>query len=113
MTLFRRAYRFQVSRQRRWFPLATAPENAPGMSETLTGSTGGTSTRSRLSRNEFRDLVDACLKGFRPVVRGETVKLSSFGRLRCAPRRAHGTHPRREEVPINPRRVLCFAQAMC
>ena len=64
-----------------------------------------------LSRNESSDLVEEVLSEIsETLVRGETVKISSFGRfgLREKSERT-GRNPKTgEEVPIKPRRVLFF-----
>ena len=64
-----------------------------------------------LSRNESSDLVEEVLSEISDtLIRGETVKISSFGRfgLREKGERT-GRNPKTgEEVPITPRRVLFF-----
>jgi len=64
-----------------------------------------------LSRNESADLVESVLKHVSDaLVRGETVKLSSFGTFSVREKSARiGRNPKTgEEVPILPRRVLTF-----
>ncbi len=64
-----------------------------------------------LSRNESADLVDVILEEIsRVLVRGEMVKLSSFGsfQVRSKGQRV-GRNPKTgQEVPILPRKVLVF-----
>lgn len=64
-----------------------------------------------MSRNESADLLEAVLDEITAaLVRGETVKLSSFGSfsIRSKGQRL-GRNPKTgEEVPILPRRVLVF-----
>ncbi len=64
-----------------------------------------------LSRNESADLVESVLEQISDaLVRGETVKVSSFGTFSVRAKTARvGRNPKTgEEVPILPRRVLVF-----
>jgi len=64
-----------------------------------------------LSRNESADLVESVLKLVSDaLVRGETVKISSFGSFSVRQKGQRiGRNPKTgEEVPILPRRVLVF-----
>jgi len=64
-----------------------------------------------LSRNESADLVESVLQHMSDaLVRGETVKISSFGTFSVREKAARvGRNPKTgEEVPILPRRVLTF-----
>lgn len=64
-----------------------------------------------LSRNESADLVESVLEHIsEALVRGETVKISSFGTFSVRAKTARiGRNPKTgEEVPIEPRRVLTF-----
>lgn len=64
-----------------------------------------------LSRNESAQLVESILQHVSDsLVRGETVKISSFGTFSVREKGARmGRNPKTgEEVPINPRRVLSF-----
>lgn len=64
-----------------------------------------------LSRNESADLVESVLESISDaLVRGETVKISSFGTFSVRSKTARiGRNPKTgEEVPIEPRRVLTF-----
>lgn len=64
-----------------------------------------------LSRNESADLVESVLEHVSDaLVRGENVKISSFGTFNIRDKNARmGRNPKTgEEVPINPRRVLTF-----
>lgn len=64
-----------------------------------------------LSRNESAQLVEAVLEDMSDaLVRGEQVKISSFGTFSVRDKSARiGRNPKTgEEVPINPRRVLTF-----
>ena len=64
-----------------------------------------------LSRNESADLVESVLQHISDaLVRGESVKISSFGTFGIRDKTARvGRNPKTvEEVPINPRRVLSF-----
>ena len=64
-----------------------------------------------LSRNESADLVEAILQHVSDaLVRGEQVKISSFGTFSTREKSARvGRNPKTgEEVPISPRRVLTF-----
>lgn len=64
-----------------------------------------------LSRNESADLVESVLAHVsEALVRGETVKISSFGTFSVRAKAARvGRNPKTgEEVPITPRRVLSF-----
>ncbi len=64
-----------------------------------------------LSRNESADLVESVLEHVSDaLVRGETVKISSFGTFSVRSKTARiGRNPKTgEEVPIEPRRVLTF-----
>jgi integration host factor subunit alpha len=83
--------------------------------------TGETVTRAQLgeavyhevglSRNESADLVESVLDEISDaLVRGETVKISSFGSFSVREKGQRiGRNPKTgEEVPILPRRVLAF-----
>ncbi len=83
--------------------------------------TGETVTRAQLSeavyqevglsRNESSDLVELVLSELAgALVRGEMVKLSSFGSFSVRQKgQRTGRNPKTgEEVPIRPRRVLVF-----
>ena len=83
--------------------------------------TGETVTRAQLSeavyqevglsRNESSDLVELVLSELAgALVRGEVVKLSSFGSFSVRQKgQRMGRNPKTgEEVPIRPRRVLVF-----
>jgi integration host factor subunit alpha len=83
--------------------------------------TGKTVTRAQLaeavyqevglSRNESAQLVESILDEIaRSLVRGDTVKLSSFGSFAVRAKRPRvGRNPKTgEEVPIDARRVLVF-----
>lgn len=64
-----------------------------------------------LSRNESAQLVEAVLEHMSDaLVRGEQVKISSFGTFSVRNKSARvGRNPKTgQEVPINPRRVLTF-----
>ncbi len=64
-----------------------------------------------LSRNESADLVESVLDEISDaLVRGETVKISSFGSFSVREKGERiGRNPKTgEEVPILPRRVLVF-----
>ncbi|MGB5864485.1 MAG: integration host factor subunit alpha [Sulfitobacter sp.] len=64
-----------------------------------------------LSRNESAQLVETVLEEMSDaLVRGEQVKVSSFGTFSVRDKTARiGRNPKTgEEVPINPRRVLTF-----
>ena len=64
-----------------------------------------------LSRNESAELVEAVIQHISDaLVRGETVKISSFGTFSVREKSARvGRNPKTgEEVPIHPRRVLSF-----
>ncbi len=64
-----------------------------------------------LSRNESAQLVETVLKHMSDaLVRGETVKISSFGTFSVRAKAARvGRNPKTgDEVPISPRRVLTF-----
>jgi integration host factor subunit alpha len=64
-----------------------------------------------LSRNDSAELVEAVLNEISDaLVRGETVKISSFGTFSVREKSARvGRNPKTgEEVPIYPRRVLTF-----
>ena len=64
-----------------------------------------------LSRNESAELVDRVLEEVSArLVRGEVVKLSSFGTFAVRSKGGRiGRNPKTgEEVPISPRRVLTF-----
>lgn len=64
-----------------------------------------------LSRNESSELVESVLGSIsNALVRGETVKISSFGTFSVRQKAARvGRNPKTgEEVPITPRRVLSF-----
>ncbi|MBW0157765.1 integration host factor subunit alpha [Sedimentimonas flavescens] len=64
-----------------------------------------------LSRNESAQLVESVLQHLSDaLVRGETVKISSFGTFSVREKSSRmGRNPKTgEEVPISPRRVLSF-----
>jgi integration host factor subunit alpha len=64
-----------------------------------------------LSRNDSSQLVDVVLEEIsQALVRGEMVKLSSFGSFQIRSKTERiGRNPKTgEEVPISPRRVLVF-----
>jgi integration host factor subunit alpha len=64
-----------------------------------------------LSRNDSADLVESVLTHVSDaLVRGEAVKISSFGTFSVRAKAARiGRNPKTgEEVPIHPRRVLTF-----
>ncbi|WP_415183111.1 integration host factor subunit alpha [Phaeovulum sp.] len=64
-----------------------------------------------LSRNECAQLVEGVLTHISDaLVRGETVKISSFGTFSVREKASRmGRNPKTgEEVPISPRRVLSF-----
>jgi integration host factor subunit alpha len=64
-----------------------------------------------LSRNDAAQLVESVLDHMSDArVRGEQVKISSFGTFSVRDKTARiGRNPKTgEEVPINPRRVLTF-----
>jgi len=64
-----------------------------------------------LSRNDSAQLVESVLDHMSDaLVRGEQVKISSFGTFSVRDKSARvGRNPKTgEEVPINPRRVLTF-----
>lgn len=64
-----------------------------------------------LSRNESAELVESVIQHVSDaLVRGETVKISSFGTFSVREKAARvGRNPKTgEEVPIHPRRVLTF-----
>ena len=64
-----------------------------------------------LSRNESADLLEMVLNEVsEALVRGETVKISSFGSFSVRQKGERvGRNPKTgEEVPISPRRVLVF-----
>jgi integration host factor subunit alpha len=64
-----------------------------------------------LSRNESAQLVETVLDHMSDaLVRGEQVKISSFGTFSVRDKSARvGRNPKTgQEVPINPRRVLTF-----
>ncbi|MFD2175370.1 integration host factor subunit alpha [Rhodobacter lacus] len=64
-----------------------------------------------LSRNESAQLVESVLQHMSDaLVRGETVKISSFGTFSVRDKASRmGRNPKTgEEVPISPRRVLSF-----
>ena len=64
-----------------------------------------------LSRNESAELVESVLQHMSDaLVRGESVKISSFGTFNVRTKAARmGRNPKTgEEVPIAPRRVLTF-----
>ena len=64
-----------------------------------------------LSRNESAELVESILGHVSDaLVKGETVKISSFGTFQVRQKGARmGRNPKTgEEVPIEPRRVLVF-----
>ncbi len=64
-----------------------------------------------LSRNESAQLVESVLTHVSDaLVRGESVKISSFGTFNVRNKAARiGRNPKTgEEVPISPRRVLTF-----
>ena len=67
--------------------------------------------RVGLSRNESAQLVETVLGEISDsLVRGETVKISSFGTFSVRDKTARiGRNPKTgDEVPISPRRVLTF-----
>jgi integration host factor subunit alpha len=83
------------------------------MSETLTRQHLAEAVYAQvgLSRNESADLVDRVLEEVSArLIRGETVKLSSFGTFAVRSKGGRiGRNPKTgEEVPISPRRVLVF-----
>ena len=64
-----------------------------------------------LSRNESAELVETVIQHVSDaLVRGETVKISSFGTFSVRDKSARvGRNPKTgDEVPISPRRVLTF-----
>ena len=64
-----------------------------------------------LSRNESAQLVESVIQHMSDaLVRGESVKISSFGTFSVRSKTARiGRNPKTgEEVPISPRRVLSF-----
>ena len=64
-----------------------------------------------LSRNDSAQLVESVLQHMSDaLVRGESVKISSFGTFSVRQKAARvGRNPKTgEEVPIHPRRVLTF-----
>ena len=64
-----------------------------------------------LSRNESADLLEMVLNEVsEALIRGETVKISSFGSFSVRSKGERvGRNPKTgEEVPISPRRVLVF-----
>jgi integration host factor subunit alpha len=64
-----------------------------------------------LSRNESADFVENVLEEIAScLVRGETVKISSFGTFQVRSKGSRmGRNPKTgQEVPIQPRRVLVF-----
>ncbi|WP_425090452.1 integration host factor subunit alpha [Tropicimonas sp. S265A] len=64
-----------------------------------------------LSRNESAQIVESILQHMSDaLVRGESVKISSFGTFSVRDKSARiGRNPKTgEEVPIHPRRVLTF-----
>lgn len=64
-----------------------------------------------LSRNESAELVEAVIDHISDaLVRGENVKISSFGTFNIRDKNARiGRNPKTgKEVPIHPRRVLSF-----
>ena len=64
-----------------------------------------------LSRNESAEIVESVLQHVSDaLVRGENVKISSFGTFNIRDKNARvGRNPKTgEEVPISPRRVLSF-----
>jgi integration host factor subunit alpha len=68
-------------------------------------------TQVGLSRNESAALVESVLQHISDaLVRGETVKISSFGTFSVRQKSARiGRNPKTgKEVPIHPRRVLTF-----
>lgn len=96
--------------------MVTGNINAPGrdMSEkTLTRMDLAEAVHSQvgLSRNESAELVESVLEHMSDaLVRGESVKISSFGTFSIRDKAARvGRNPKTgEEVPIHPRRVLTF-----
>lgn len=83
------------------------------MSETLTRQHLAEAVYAQvgLSRNESAELVDRVLEEVSArLVRGEVVKLSSFGTFAVRSKGGRiGRNPKTgEEVPISPRRVLVF-----
>jgi len=84
-----------------------------GVSETITRAqlTEAVYQEVGLSRNESADLVGSVLAEMSDaLVRGEMVKLSSFGSFQVRQKgQRMGRNPKTgEEVPILPRRVLVF-----
>jgi len=84
-----------------------------GVSETITRAqlTEAVYQEVGLSRNESADLVESVLAEMSDaLVRGEMVKLSSFGSFQVRQKgQRMGRNPKTgEEVPILPRRVLVF-----
>ena len=74
------------------------------LSEAVFGEVG-------LSRNDSAQLVESVLQHMSDaLVRGEQVKISSFGTFSVREKAARvGRNPKTgQEVPINPRRVLTF-----
>ncbi|MBI1418311.1 MAG: integration host factor subunit alpha [Limimaricola sp.] len=68
-------------------------------------------TEVGLSRNDIAELVESVLRHISDaLVRGETVKISSFGTFSVRAKAARvGRNPKTgQEVPIHPRRVLTF-----
>ena len=64
-----------------------------------------------LSRNESSDLLELVLNEItQALLKGETVKISSFGTFSVRDKTARvGRNPKTgDEVPISPRRVLSF-----
>jgi integration host factor subunit alpha len=90
-----------------------APEDPAAAGRTLTRAdlTDAVYRRVGLSRSESAALVESVLDEIRDaIVRGETVKLSSFGSfvVRSKGERV-GRNPKTGvEVPITPRRVMVF-----
>lgn len=83
------------------------------MSETLTRQHLAEAVYAQvgLSRNESAELVDRVLEEVSArLIRGETVKLSSFGTFAVRSKGGRiGRNPKTgQEVPISPRRVLVF-----
>jgi integration host factor subunit alpha len=84
-----------------------------GVGETITRAqlTEAVYQEVGLSRNESADLVESVLAEMSDaLVRGEMVKLSSFGSFQVRQKgQRMGRNPKTgEEVPILPRRVLVF-----
>lgn len=98
------------------FPLALCSHNSTGVpmsDKTLTRMdlSEAVFREVGLSRNESAQLVESMLNHMSDaLVRGEQVKISSFGTFSVREKTARvGRNPKTgEEVPIQPRRVLTF-----